>query len=64
MKSKNYLPLNKDIDAVIKIDISVAPSLIPILKVKGYTQEEINNLVGQKFQEILDILGLSEGIGV
>jgi len=64
MRSKYLLPLNKDIDAVIKIDIAVNQSLIPILKLKGYTEEEINNLVGQKFQEILDILGVSDGNGV
>jgi len=62
MKSKYITPLNKDIDAVIKIDLAVHQS--PILKIKGYTEEEINNLVGQKFQEILDILGISDGNGV
>jgi hypothetical protein len=62
MRSKCLLSLNKDIDAVIKIDLAVQQS--PILKIKGYTEEEINNLVGQKFQEILDILGISDGNGV
>jgi len=59
MKSKFKILLRDDVPAVISIDLYITPQTMVALGAK-YTMEELDNIVGQEYQRIVDLLALDE----
>lgn len=59
MKSKFKIQLRDDVTGVIVIDLYIPQRAIDMLLAK-YTKEELDNLTGQEFQRIIDLLALDE----
>lgn len=64
MNGKFKILLGSDevpLEGTIKISIDVPRSTMEVAAIKGYSDQEIQNCIGQKFQEIVDILALGDG---
>lgn len=64
MTAKHQYELDEGVVGRLTISLDVPKSEREILKIKGYGDQEIDNLIGQKYQEILYVLGLTDGNGV
>lgn len=60
MRGKFPIRLTDNIVGLITINLDVPLSVRQAAAVAGYSPQEMDNLIGQFFQQILDELGLDE----
>jgi len=59
VKSKFRIQLRDDVAGVVMIDLYIPQNVVDVLLAK-YTKEELDNITGQEFQRIIDLLALDE----
>jgi hypothetical protein len=66
MKTKvDYPIIIKDFELIGKLSIGLELITDPnVLHILGIGDQEVNNIIGQRFQEILETLGVTEGNGL
>lgn len=64
MKAKFPYEMCPGVFGIITINLDVPERDRLVLENKGMSKQEVENITGQSFQEILDILGLSTAEGV
>ena len=64
MRAKFPYELTPGVYGELTIALDVPKSVRLALGAKGYGEQEIDNLVGQKYQELLTVLGLDDGHGI
>lgn len=64
MRAKFPYEMAPGVFGVISIDLNVPARDRLVLENKGMGKQEVENLIGQTFQQILDVLGLNTAEGV
>jgi len=59
-----FLDDRDQVQGVVEIKIEVPEKLRQVLRLKGFGDQEIDNLIGTKFQEFIDNNGLTEVGGI
>ena len=60
MNGKYRISLSPELEAVIKISLEVPTNERSLAALRGYGPQEVDNLLGQKFQEIIDFFNLAD----
>ena len=64
MRGKFEYELIPGVFATLALNLDMQEKVRQAMEAKGYGKQEIENLIGQCFQEIVTILGLDDGHGI
>ena len=60
MKGKFKYRLSPKLAGVLRIDLDIPERVREIAEANGHSKEELENLIGQEFQVIVELLALDE----
>jgi hypothetical protein len=60
MRAKFKYRLSEKITGVLTIQLDVSNNVREAAEVAGHSKEEIENLIGQEFQTVIELLALDE----
>ncbi len=60
MRAKFKYHLSEKISGILTIQLEVSNNVREAAEIAGHSKEEIENLVGQEFQTIIELLALDE----